>query len=104
VKPGVVVEDVVGGQLVEVGEQPEPVVSLDVVEAVREDLQQRVEHAPGLLGEHLRQELFPGSIRTPTKYPKLTDSTKIPWKCIIMKMSFLFLSTHSQIFICIIVA
>ena len=69
-KPGVVVEDVVGGQLVEVGEQPEPVGSLDVVEAVREDLQQRLEHAPRLLGKHLRQELVQEVLKS-REYQKL---------------------------------
>ena len=48
-----VVKDVVRGQLVEVCEQAEPVVSLDVVEAVGENLQEGVEGSPGLLGEHL---------------------------------------------------
>ena len=36
---------------------PESVVSLYVVQSVGEDLQESVECAPGLLSEHLRQEL-----------------------------------------------
>ena len=52
----VVVEDVVRGQLVQVGEQVQPVVRLDVVQPVREDLQQSVKSSPRLLGEHLHGE------------------------------------------------
>ena len=52
-----VVQYLVGGKLVQVGQQAQPVVGLDVVEAVGEDLQERVEGSPGLLDEHLRQEL-----------------------------------------------
>ena len=48
-----VVEDVVCGQLVEVGEQVEPVVGLDVVQPVREYLQQCVKSSPCLLSKHL---------------------------------------------------
>ena len=52
-----VVEDVVGGQLVQVGQEAESVVGLDVVQAVGEYLQQGVERPPRLLGEHLGQQL-----------------------------------------------
>ena len=53
-----VVEDVVGGQLVQVGQQAQSVVGLDVVQTVGEYLQQGVQRAPRLLGEHLGQELI----------------------------------------------
>ena len=63
-----VVEDVVRGQLVEVCEQAEPVMSLDVVEAVGENLQEGVQGPPGLLGEHLGQKLVQEAFDTQGLY------------------------------------
>ena len=45
-------------QVVEVAQETQAVVGLDVVQSVREDLKEGVKRAPGLLREHLGEELI----------------------------------------------
>ena len=70
VELGVVVEDEVGGELVEVGEEGEAVVGLDLVEPVGEDLQQGVVEdcwANTFGSSWFRKPLMPSTAFSPTE-------------------------------------